>query len=80
MPWKKMLVASVLPVVFQWSFGGFPVVFQCVPIMQINTGTPLGHHWYPSVLTESGLESLGQVTSQHATPYVYNWYGESCLN
>ena len=37
--------ASVLPVVFQWSSSGFPVVFQCVPIMQINTGTPLKHHW-----------------------------------
>ena len=24
---------------------GFPVVFQCVPIMQINTGSPLEHHW-----------------------------------
>ena len=40
-----MLIASVLPVVFQWSSSGFPVVFQCVPIMQINTGSPLGHHW-----------------------------------
>ena len=40
-----ILVASVLPVVFQWSTSGFPVVFQCVPIMQINTGSPLGHHW-----------------------------------
>ena len=37
--------ASVLPVVFQWSSSGFPVVFQCVPIMQINTVSPLGHHW-----------------------------------
>ena len=63
-----------------------PVVFQCVPIMQINTGSPLEHHWvlasasvvqvafqctfgpsglpvwsvqwYPSVLTESGLEVI----------------------
>ena len=115
--------ASVLPVVFQWSSSGFPVVFQlckltldrhwdttgckhqpvwfqwhpsvrvapvvfqCVPIMQINTGSPLEHHWvlasasvvpvasqctcgssglpvrsaqwYPSVLTESGLEVIG---------------------
>ena len=34
-----------IPVVFQWSSSGFPVVFQCVPIMQINTGSPLGHHW-----------------------------------
>ena len=34
--------ASMLPVVFRWSSSGFPVVFQCVPIMQINTGSPLG--------------------------------------
>ena len=34
-----------MPVAFQWSSSGFPVVFQCVPIMQINTGSPLGHHW-----------------------------------
>ena len=34
-----------MPVCFQWSSSGFPVVFQCVPIMQINTGSPLGHHW-----------------------------------
>ena len=42
---EKLLVASVLPVVFQWSSSGFSVVFQCVPIMQINTGSPLEHHW-----------------------------------
>ena len=34
-----------MPVCFQLSSSGFPVVFQCVPIMQINTGSPLGHHW-----------------------------------
>ena len=34
-----------MPVCFRWSSIGFPVVFQCVPIMQINTGSPLGHHW-----------------------------------
>ena len=34
-----------MPEVFQWSSSGFPVVFQCVPIMQINTGSPLEHHW-----------------------------------
>ena len=74
---------------FQWhpSVVVAPVVFQCVPIMQINTGSPLEHHWvlasasvvpvasqctcgssglpvrsvqwYPSVLTESGLEVIG---------------------
>ena len=36
-----------MPVCFQWSSSGFPVVFQCVPIMQVNTGSPLGHHWVP---------------------------------
>ena len=41
----ELLVASVLPMVFQWSSSGFPVVSQCVPIMQINTESPLGHHW-----------------------------------
>ena len=76
------------PVWFQWhpSVRVAPVVFQCVPIMQINTGLPLEHHWvlasasvvpvasqctydssglpvwsvqwYPSVLTESGLEVI----------------------
>ena len=35
------------PVWFQWhsSVHVAPVVFQCVPIMQINTGLPLEHHW-----------------------------------
>ena len=70
----------------QCASSGLPVAYQCVPIMQINTGSPLGHHWvlasasvvpvasqctcgssglpmcsvqwYPSVLTESGLEVI----------------------
>ena len=29
----------------QCASSGFPVVFQCVPIMQIKTGSPLRHHW-----------------------------------
>ena len=35
------------PVWFQWhpSVLAAPVVFQCVPIIQINTGSPLKHHW-----------------------------------
>ena len=40
-----MLVASVFPVCFQWSSSGFPVCFQCASIMEINTGSPLEHHW-----------------------------------
>ena len=42
---EELLEASVFPVCFQLSSSGFPVVFQCVPIMQINTGSPLGRHW-----------------------------------
>ena len=34
-----------MPVCFQWSSSGFPVVFQSVQIMQIDTGSPLGHQW-----------------------------------
>ena len=29
----------------QCASSGLPVVFNCVPIMQINTGSPLGNHW-----------------------------------
>ena len=36
--WRKIVSG-------QCASGGFPVVFQCVPIIQINTGSPLGHHW-----------------------------------
>ena len=39
------IATGEMPVCFQWSSSGFPVVFQCVPIMQINTGSPLVHHW-----------------------------------
>ena len=74
-----------------------PVVFQCVPIMQLNTGSPLGHHWvlasasvvpvasqctcgssglpvwsvqwYPSVLTESGLEVIRSGNFPACSPF-----------
>ena len=35
----------MFPVCIQWSSSGLIVVFQCVPIMQTNTGLPLGYHW-----------------------------------
>ena len=82
---ERFVGNQLFPVCFQWSID-LPMVFQCVPIMQINTGSPLGHHWvlasasvvpvasqctcgssglpvwsvqwYPSVLTESGLEVI----------------------
>ena len=84
---------------FQWSSSGFPVVFQCVPIMQINTGSPMEHHWvlasasvvpvafqctcgssglpvwsvqwYPSVLTESGLEVIRSGHFPAWDPFMY---------
>ena len=34
---------------------------------------------FDTVDVDGVIASLGQVTSQHVTPYVYNWYGESCL-
>ena len=103
--WRKIVVSqcvsSVLPVVFQWSF-------SVCSIIQINTESPLGHHWvltsasvvpvafqcncgsngfpvwsvqwYPSVLTESGLEVIRSGHFPACDPYVYNWYGESCLS
>ena len=44
-------------------------VFQC----GLPSGIPV--YWQNLV-----WRSLGQVTSQHATPNVYNWYGDSCLS
>ena len=59
------------PVWFQWhpSVLVAPVVFQC----GLSSGIPV--YWQNLV-----WRSLGQVTSQHATPHVSNWYGESCLS
>ena len=52
---KELLVTSVFPVVFQWSSSDLPEVFQCVPIMQINTGLPFRHHW---VLASASVVSV----------------------
>ena len=92
------------PVWFQWhpSILVTPVVFQCVPIMQINTGSPLEHHWvlvstsvvpvasqctcgssglpvwsvqwYPSVLTESGLEVIRSGNFPACNPLCMVWW------
>ena len=55
------------PVWFQWHHSVLvaPVVFQC----GLSSGIPV--YWHNLV-----WRSLGQVTSQHATTYVYNWYDE----
>ena len=44
---------------FQWSSSGVPVVFQCVPIMQINTGSPLGQHWVLAMASQWTCDSSG---------------------
>ena len=65
-----------MPVCFQWSSSGFPVVFQCVPIMQINTGSPLEHHWviasasvvpvaFQCTCGSSGLPVCSNYANQH---------------
>ena len=56
---------------FQWHPNVLvaPVVVQC----SLPSGIPV--YWHNLV-----WRSLGQVNSQHATPYVYNSYGESCLS
>ena len=92
------------------------VVSQCVPIMQINTGSPLEHHWvlalasvfpmasqctcgssglpvrsvqwYPSFLTESGLEVIGSGHFSACDPqciqllwwqlFELNWFHLTC--
>ena len=42
---ERIVGSQCLPVCFKWSSSGLPVVFQYVLIVQINTGSPLGHHW-----------------------------------
>ena len=106
------------PVWFQWHPSAlmYPVVFQCVPSMQINTGSPLEHHWvlasasvvpvasqctfgssglpvwsaqwYPSVLTESGLEVIRSGHFPACDPlciqlvwwklFEFNWFHVTC--
>ena len=90
---KELLVASLLPVVFQWYSSGFSLVFQCVPIMQINTGSPLGHHWVlasASVVPvasqctcgSSGLPVCSNYANQHwiatGTPLEHHWVLATC--
>ena len=43
---KELLVSSVLP-----------MVFHCVPIIQINIGLPLGHHWVLASASEVSVAS-----------------------
>ena len=71
---KELLVASVLPVCFQWPSSGFPVVFRCVPIMQINTGSPLEHHWVLALASVLPVASQ-RICGSHGLPvWSVQWY------
>ena len=71
---EKLLVANVLPVVFQWSSNGSPVVFQCVPIMQINTGSPLEHHWVLASASAVPVASQCTCGSSGLPVWSVQWY------
>ena len=109
-PEKKWLVASVLPVVFQWLSSGLPVcsnyanlhwiatgtplgasisqcgfqwhpsvlvapvVFQCVPIMQINTESPLEHHWVLASASVIPVASQCTCGSSGLPVWSVQWY------
>ena len=53
---------------FQCASSGFPVVFQCVTIMQINTGSSLEHHW---VLVSASVVPVASQCSSSGFPVVF---------
>ena len=63
-----------MPVCFQWSSSGFPVVFQCVPIMQINTGSPLEHHWVLASASVVPVASQCTCGSSGLPVWSVQWY------
>ena len=63
-----------MPVCFQWSSSGFPVVFQCVPIMQINTGSPLRHHWVLASASVVPVASQCTCGSSGLPGWSFQWY------
>ena len=64
------------PVWFQWHLSVLvaPVVFQCVPIMQINTGSPLGHHWVLASASVVPVASQCTYGSSGLPVWSVQWY------
>ena len=64
------------PVWFQWhpSVLVAPVVFQCVPIMQINTGSPLEHHWVLASASVVPVASQCTCGSSGLPVWSVQWY------
>ena len=65
-------VSSVLQVVFRWpSFQWCSSVFQ---IMQINTGSPLGHHWNLALADVVAVASQCTCGSSGLPVWSVQWY------
>ena len=62
------------PVRFQWSSSGLPVVFHCVPIMQINTGSRLGDHWVLASASVVPVASQCTCGSSGLPMWSVQWY------
>ena len=71
---KELLVASLFPVCLQWSSSGFPVVYQCVPFMQINTGSPPGYHWVLASVSVVPVASQCTCVSSGLPVWSVQWY------
>ena len=59
---------------FQCASNGFPVVFQCVPIMQINTVLPLEHHWVLASVSVVPAASQCTCGSSGLPVWSVQWY------
>ena len=61
---------------FQWhpSILVAPVVFQCVPIMQINTGLPLQNHWVLASASVVPVASQCTCGSSGLPVWSVQWY------
>ena len=64
------------PVWFQWhpSVLVAPLVFQYVPIMQINTGSPLEHHWVLASASVVPVASQCTCGSSSLPVWSVQWY------
>ena len=63
----------------QCASSGLSVAFQCVPIMQINTGSPLVHHWALAsvsvvpVASQCTCGSSGLMQINTGSPLKHHW-------
>ena len=65
--WRKIVVSQCVS-------SALPVVFQCVPIMQINTGSPLGYHWVLASASVVPVASQCTCGSSGLPVWSVQWY------